>query len=138
MKLGGINRLDTITLRGVLYQGLRKEIKHLATYKCDTIIDYDSLKIELRKIESDITIEQEDDRKKPCKAAVNPEKPPTSKETTDSSELAEIKGILEKLNSRIQKLEDQASGKEEQQTWELRADRGTRRGSSYQGYYRGN
>ena len=54
VQLGAMNRQDTMTLKSVLYQGLYKELKHLATYKCDTIQDYDRFKLELRKIESEV------------------------------------------------------------------------------------
>ena len=42
VQLKGIERKDTVTLKCMLYQGLSKELKHLATVKCDTIQDYDT------------------------------------------------------------------------------------------------
>ena len=71
--LGGINK-DTEILKGVLYQGLRKDIKQVATYKYETITEYDKFKIELRKIEAEMK-EEHDTEKRPCEHAVCAEKP---------------------------------------------------------------
>ena len=59
--LGGINK-DTEILKGVLYQGLRKDIKHVATYKYETITEYDKFKIELQKIEAEMKEEHDTEK----------------------------------------------------------------------------
>ncbi len=60
--LGGMPKdCDTI-LKKVFYQGLTSDIKQLAFNKCDTIADYDRFKIEVRKIEADLTSEKGNNR----------------------------------------------------------------------------
>ena len=86
---------NDMVLKGVLYQGLLSEIKHMASYKYDIISDYDKFKIELRKIEADM----KNSEPRHCHANVNVEKKP--------SELDEVKGLLLKINERIDKLEKQ-------------------------------
>ena len=89
--LGALPQDDKI-LQRVLYHGLTTDIKHMATYKNDVIQDYDKFKIELRKIEADLTSTSQ----KQCHAQVNVEKKP--------SEYGEIKELLQKLNERMTRL----------------------------------
>lgn len=44
--IGVIRMTDTTTLKGVSYQSIKKELKLLATYKCETILYYDRFKNE--------------------------------------------------------------------------------------------
>jgi hypothetical protein len=75
-----------------LNQCLHPEIRHLSAYKCEAVIDYDKFKIELRKIEADLSSEKE---KTKCNAAV-------SFESKETSKLTEVKkNILKKINGRI-------------------------------------
>lgn len=111
--LGGVKKGNDKVLKRVLYQGLIPQIKQLAFNKCDLIDDYDIFKVEVRKIEADLTLEK--DSKKKCHAAVNVDK--------EKSEMTEIKELLQKLNSRIDRLEQD---KEERNT------------NQYDTYYRGN
>ena len=90
--LGALPQDETI-LQRVLYHGLTSDIKHMASYKNDIIHDYDKFKIKLRKIEADsINVGHQQ-----CHAQVNMEK--------KSSELGEVKELLQKLNDRIVKIE---------------------------------
>ena len=126
--LGGISKTDDATLKGVLYQGLRKELKHLATYKCETINDYDRFKIELRKIEAEMKDEVEE-KKKPCKPAVP---------TQEKNEMSEMLSLMKQMNERIQKLEEQKGRSPDYQFKPFvsrEARRGYPRGNS--GYGRG-
>lgn len=113
INLNGLKKTDDDILKQVLYQGLRPEIRHLSAYKCDTIMDYDRFKIELRKIEAELSSEKE---KTKCNAAVNFER----KETT---EMTEVKELLKKLNDRIDTIEN----KQEHNN----------NSTNYRGYYRG-
>ncbi len=90
MALGGVKKGNDKVLKRVLYQGLIPQIKQLAFNKC-VYHDYDRFKVEVRKIEADLTLEK--DSKKKWHAAVNVEK--------EISEMTEIKELLQKLNSRI-------------------------------------
>lgn len=90
--LKALRRTDSEVLKQVLYQGLQKDLKQMATYHCNTVDDYDRFKIELRKMEADLGSGE----KKPCKPAVN---------THADSELSEVKELLKKLNDRIDKIE---------------------------------
>ena len=117
--LGALPQDDTI-LQRVLYHGLTSEIKHMATYKNDVIHDYDMFKIELRKIEADLTSTSQD----PCHAQVNIEKKP--------SELGEVKELLQKLNDRIEKIEKQQEDmKQSQGQFRQRKFRRQKQGGNY-------
>ena len=85
---------DDMILQRVLFHGLTTDIKHIATYKNDTIQDYDKFKIELRKIEADLKSTEG----KQCHAITTDKKP---------SEMTEVKDLLQKLNERIDRLEKQ-------------------------------
>lgn len=107
VSLGGLRRTDTNVLKGVLYQGLRRSFKQLATYKFDTVTDYDKFKIELRIIESEMKDERGEERSRPCRPAVSS----SVVKDKENSELGEVKDLLMALNDRIQKLEEsQKSG----------------------------
>lgn len=69
--LGGLRRQVEEILKQVLYQGLKKDIKQMAVYQCNTISDYDRFKVKLRKIEAEL---REDPLEKPCKPVVPSEK----------------------------------------------------------------
>ena len=134
--LGGMHRSDTHILKGVLYQGLCRDLKQLASYKCDTIADYDRFKIELRKMEAEMREEKGDDISKPCRPAV----PDTVvKEKMEKSELSEVKELLKSLNDRIQYLEEtQKSGAETNQSHTPYFSRGAMRGQRGGNMGRGN
>ena len=123
--VGGLRRSEEGILKQVLYQGLRREIKQMAVYPCNTIDDYDRFKVELRKIEADLP---EDTREKPCKPVVTPEK----------SELGEVNTLLKETNDRIKKLEEEKEARPstEQQNRPFMGSRrftGGNRGSREQG-----
>ena len=118
--VGGVKKNDFEILKGVLYQGLRKELKHMAAYKHDTVNNYDTFKIELRKLELDL-IDEKNSETKPCKPVVTPE----------TSEINEIKNLLKKLNERIDKIENEKSGKYEHVQYRPYTSRGERRGQFY-------
>jgi len=112
--VNGLAKDDTM-LKGVLFQGLRKELRHQATYKYETERDYDKFKIYLRKMESE---EREDKAEKPCKPAV----------PTERNEMGQVLSELRKLNDRIDKLEkERATGQPENQYTPF-ISRGARRG----------
>lgn len=90
--LKGISQTDDEQLKRVLYEGLRPEIKHHASYKNYMIADYDRFKIELRKIDAELKdIEKEVEK---CNTAFNMEK-------KESNELSEVKDLLKKLHERM-------------------------------------
>ena len=103
VSLGSFNRTDTMILKGVLFQGLQRNLKQLAAYKYDTIDDYDRFKIELRKLESEMKEEKCDEKSRPCRPTVSQ---PVAKEKEQTSGLSEVKDLLKALNDRIKKLEE--------------------------------
>ena len=80
----------------MLYEGLKPNIRQMANYKYDTVKDYNQFKIELRKLESHIQEDETKEKKTRCQAANKVE---------ESSELNQVKTLLEKMNERIEKLE---------------------------------
>ena len=131
-ELGCLSRSDTHILKGVLYQGLRRELKQLSAYKCDTISDYDRFKIELRKIEA----EQKEGNNKPCRPATNHSQ--AGQETSAKSEMGQVKDLLQQLSDRISQLEMQKADPKPDTTtaWRQPAARGAH-GSNTRGF-RGN
>ncbi|KAH3829136.1 hypothetical protein DPMN_131152 [Dreissena polymorpha] len=89
---------DEDSLKGVVYQGLKKEMKQRAAYKFDIISDCDKFKIELRKIDQEMKTEKPEQKK--CNAAVNIEE-------KNQTYMDEVKSLLGKLNSRIDILENE-------------------------------
>ena len=57
--MGGFPKGNETILKNVFYQGLRGQMKTLAAYKHDAIIDYDRFKIAVRRIEVDMNASQE-------------------------------------------------------------------------------
>lgn len=96
--LNALRRTDNEILKQVLYQGLRKDLKQMSVYQCHTVEDYDRFKMELRKIEAELDSDRDS---KPCKPVV-------PQESTEKSELGEVKTLLVQLNERIQKLEEKS------------------------------
>ena len=105
-------------LQNVVFEGLRPHIRQMANYKFDTIKDYDRFKVELRKIENHIDEDATKEKKTKCQAATNIE---------EKSELNQIKTLLEKMNNRIEKLENE---KEDRTS----AGRNYHSESNYRGY----
>jgi len=79
-------------------------LKQLSAYKCDTIRDYDRFKIELRKLEA----EQKEGSHKPCRPATNQGAKENPEPST--SEMGQVKDLLQQLNDRIGKLEEEKAG----------------------------
>ena len=104
-KLDGSSQGDDKVLKNILYQGLRKEFSLRAAYKNDIIEDYDKFKLELRKIESELSAEQSETKQEPkkCNAAVNIDNGNT-----------EMRALFEKLNSRIDQLEKDKNNMQQQ------------------------
>lgn len=121
-QLGCLEKSDTHILKGVYYQGLRKDLKQLSAYKCDTIKDYDRFKIELRRIEAE---QKESGVTKPCRPTTQPG-PSMEKEAQPQSEMKEVKDLLQQLNDRIRKLEGKESASEQEKVWRPPAYRGRR------------
>ena len=85
-------------LQNVVFEGLRPHIRQMANYKFDTMKDYDRFKVELRKIENHIDEDVTKEKKTKCQAATNIE---------ERNELSQVKTLLEKMNNRIEKLENE-------------------------------
>ena len=100
--LGVLKKTDLEILKGVLYQGLRKDLKHLATYKCDTISDYNRFKVELRKLEADMKIEHDIEKRKPCRPVVSE---PVVKDRPEKGNNTEVMDILKKITERMDQIE---------------------------------
>jgi hypothetical protein len=113
-------------LKKIFYDGMLKPLKHNSVYQFHTIANYDDFKVEVRRIEKDLEIDSESTK---CQAINKPEKP------EGKSELTEVKELLEKMNERIKKLEE-----EKDQTYtdrnQWQYNRGFNRGRGFRG--RGN
>ena len=96
--LGAMRRSDTEILKQVLHQGLNRDLKHMSTYKCETVADYDRFKIELRKLEAGMKEESGVSKEKTCKPVVRVDK-------QDGGGNAEVMELLNKINDRIDRLE---------------------------------
>ena len=122
--LGGVMQGDTACLQNILFAGLRSEFSLRAAYKNDVIKDYDTFKLELRKIENDINAELQEHKMetKTCHSAV----------TLDNTTNTEVLTLLEKMNQRIDSLQ-----KEKEEMKEQMHQQSYRGGRGYQGYDRG-
>ena len=93
----GLKRSDSEHLKQVLYQGLKRELRTMAVYQCNTISDYNRFNMELRKLESGL--KEETVERKPCKPIVQTE--------PKKEEMSELSNLLRKLNDKIDKLGSQ-------------------------------
>lgn len=82
-------------LHNMLYTGLRQDLKDISGHKFDTITDYNSLRVELRRIEKD-HLPRKTNKPHPAKAV-------TSVEKTDFEEL---KGMVQQLTHTVAELKN--------------------------------
>lgn len=120
IELKAIASGSTEILKNTFYDGLIQPIKSQANYKFNTVRDYDAFKVEVRKIEKEMESSDDIKVKTKCQAINKTETKP------EKSELAEMKELLIKLNSRIETLE-KGKGKVEASGYQ----------ESYRGYGRG-
>jgi len=122
VRLSAIGRSNKETLKDVLHQGLRKDLKLMTHFQKETAADYDEFKRELRRVEADLKAgDATDSSKKTCKAAVPPDK-------ESKSEMSELYKVVKQLNDRIDTLE-----KEKEQSYYPFIPRGR----GFRGGYRG-
>lgn len=119
-------------LHDILWSGLRKDLKDASGHKCDSIKDFDELRVAIRQIEMKHLLEQELSEKE-RKIKPNPAK--AARATlipTEKSDIEELKGIVQQLVSKVDSYD-----RERQQTSD--SYRGSYRGShrGYQQGYRG-
>jgi hypothetical protein len=81
-------------LKQMLYQGFQMELKHIAQYKFDTIPDYDRCKMELRKLEAELT--QPDTKSKTCHAA---------QKVQGKNDLTRLEDTVKQFQQKIEQLE---------------------------------
>ena len=93
VEMGALLASQDIIMKNVLYQGLRPQLRQMATFKYDLIKDYSQFKVELRKIESQL----EDDVGREAKS--------TTCHANQMEKDSKLVDILEKLNARIERLE---------------------------------
>lgn len=74
LDFGALDCYSGDILRSVFYQGLRPQIKQMANYKYDTIKNYDEFKIEIRKIENELSLAEKDTSCKPANKFVDKDK----------------------------------------------------------------
>lgn len=137
VRLNVMNRCDTVTLKNVLFRGLRKELKRLATYKHDTIKDYDRFKFELRRLESEVKNDQHENNKT-CDDNLTTDTS-KQKDQTEESDMEKIQDMAKLLEDRIRELEEVLNNTkymcDSQDQWTTRDDWNSRRGYDIQ--YRG-
>ena len=106
VEMGALYRTQQILLKSVFYEGLHTDLKIATAFKFETISDYNKFKAEVRKLETEIQkskLKQESRAKASCNVATK--KDGDSDSSKSSSELRGVKSLLEKLNERIDKLE---------------------------------
>ena len=106
VELHAIQRSQQVLLKSVFYEGLNTDIKIASSYKYETIAKYNLFKTEVRKLEDEMHISKgksDSKKKSTCSAASRREEEPVT--TGQSTEMAEMKALLEKINERIDKIE---------------------------------
>ena len=132
IKLKGLQPDEDI-LKSVIYEGLKKDIKRMATYKYETVHDVDKFKIELRKMEYELKTDNAETSTKKCSVVTIDQ---------NKGELNDIKKLLEQLNSRIDRLEKDKEVDQQQNEFYIprnirRGQRTMRGGSSFMNRGRG-
>lgn len=124
-------------LHDMLFKGLRPELKDKAHYEKERYTSFDELRVVLRKLEHDHLVEHQPPTKvskQTCKS--------TSEKKDEDDEL-DVKAMLKQMNSRLEKVESGAQGKQPNFRNNYRGNyrggyRGNYRGSrGLSGYYRG-
>lgn len=88
-------------LRSMLWTGLRSELKDISGHKYDAIKDFDQLRVALRQIEME-HLERKPRKPQPAKAASS-----SSEESTIDKKMEEFRGMIQNLNLRFDKMEQQ-------------------------------
>lgn len=140
VELGALLRSQQVLLKSVFYEGLNTDLKIASTYKFESISDYNTFKAEIRKLEEEMkrAKSKTDSKKKAtCSAASKKDGGGDSK---PSSELGEVKELLEKLNQRIDKLEEEKKTATNMQQQQMAGNvyRGARGMRHFRGRGRGN
>jgi hypothetical protein len=93
-------------LKNKFWTGLKKSLKDVSGHKFDTVSDFDTLRVIIRRIEQDQT-EQTSKKPHPAKLASTP------KQDTD---MGEIKGMIKQLSAEVSKLKQnqESMGRERQ------------------------
>ena len=100
VEIGAVESSKEHLLKNVLYNGMKQPLKQLVNYKYETVSDYDRFKVECRKLETELAASSNDEKdvgKGSCKVM--------NVKAERSSELQEVKGLLEQMNERIKQLE---------------------------------
>ncbi|KAH3748101.1 hypothetical protein DPMN_182538 [Dreissena polymorpha] len=98
VELGAPARTQQLLLKSVFYEGLNVELKIASSFKYETTSDYNIFKAEIRKLELEFQRRKPRGKSKQCQATtLKPE----------NSELGEIKSLLEKMNARMEVLEEE-------------------------------
>lgn len=122
ISVGDLRQTQEEILKSVLYQGLKQPLKQFGCLKYETVKDYDKFKIEMRKIENEITlsaVKETSTKEKETGARCN------ATNQNQSSELKEMKELLKQMNEGIKSL---AEKKEYEQNYLTQRGRGTYRG----------
>ena len=115
-------------LHDILWNGLRKDLKDASGHKCDSIKDFDSLRVAIRQIEMKHTLEQQLYEKEKKSKPIPAKAAQVTPITTEKFDIEELKGIVQQLVSKVDSYD-----RERQQT--SGSYRGPNRG--YQQGYRG-
>jgi hypothetical protein len=92
---------DTEKLRGRFWNGLQRRLKDSTRHKFDTIMDLDELRVEVRKIEREFSLPEDDTGKKLTGTAKM-----ADTKVTDTggmmSEMTELKGLVHRLTNKVE------------------------------------
>ena len=104
-------------LHGMLWGGLRDDLKDISGHKYDTTTDFNKLRVALRQLEKD---HKKPAKPKPAKAAI-------TTYSTDKDEISELKGMVQQLTHKVEELRGQ------QQQYRGNSYRGKGKGGKYNG-----
>lgn len=110
-------------LRTMFWQGLKPSLKDISGYLFDKILDFDKLRVEIRKIEQDHL--KTNCTAAPCKPLVD--------NTSDKSEIKQMKNMIQSLSESVQNLENKINTPQDLSYQDNPRPRFNKRRGTYQG-----
>ena len=107
-------------LHNMFWQGLKPSLKDISGYKFEQVLDFDKLRVEVRKIEQD-HLHASTTTKTESKAQCNV----VTEEKADNNEMKEIKTMLQSLTSTVKQLEKKVNSHSDLQDRPNNQDQGS-------------
>ena len=107
-------------LHNMFWQGLKPSLKDISGYKFEQVLDFDKLRVEVRKIEQDhlhASTIPKPQRKAQCNVV--------TEEKADNNEMKEIKTMLQSLTSTVKQLEKKVNSHSDLQDRPNNQDQGS-------------